>query len=65
MVGLVCHSWKILKKREFGQYLVAFFLNVVYQALGPDVTSGGKGKFPLNLLHKEECSNKSVLSVTP
>lgn len=54
------------EKREFGQYLSGFFffLNVVYPVLGPDVTSGGKEKFPLNfVLHKEECCNKSVLSM--
>lgn len=50
------------KKRNLAD-TYCFFLNVVYPALEPDVTSGRKGKALLNfLVHKEECSNKSVLS---
>lgn len=61
LVGLVCHSWKILKKGIWPILSGIFFWMWCIQHLGLISFFGGKVSF--NLLYKEEHSNKSVLSM--
>lgn len=61
MVGMLCNSCKILKKRIW-PILSGFFLNAAYPALGPDINSGKKEKVLLNSLYEKNVL-ASVLSM--